>query len=340
MSQEQNYFKLGAFVLGAGLIFVAGIVLLGTASLFEKHFRVETYVDESVQGLDVGAPVKFRGVKIGELEKVAFVAKTYDAQDGRIRLIMNFHPEASPRAPGSAVAETPDETVRRLVEKGMRVRLASAGLTGGVYLELDLMDPKEHPPKEITWTPQYAYMPSVSSTGARLTTHVENILEHIEKMRLDQIAEKVAILLTDLDKVMKSVEPAMGDIRTVAANTDGLIKDARKVITQDIGAEMKSLAASVRDLLDKQVSPAFENIKTSTGRIPGTFDKIDGTLLKINGTLARIDRTLAEDAGSLDEAMDNLRVMSQDLRELTGQVKRYPAQVLFGEAPPKKAVNK
>ena len=43
---------------------------------------------------------------------------------------------------------------------------------------------------------------------------------------------------------------------------------------------------------------------------------------------------------SVQEALDNLRVVSQDLRELMGQVKRYPSQALFGEAPPKKAVNK
>jgi hypothetical protein len=42
----------------------------------------------------------------------------------------------------------------------------------------------------------------------------------------------------------------------------------------------------------------------------------------------------------MDEALDNLRVMSSDLRDLMGQVKRYPSQALFGEAPPKKAVNK
>lgn len=336
MDGEQKYFKLGMFVLGSVTIAVVGIVILGAGSLFQKSVVVETYMDESVQGLDVGAPVKYRGVKIGELAKVEFVAKVYNVEAPQIRLLMNFHPEASPKFN----TQGPAAVVQELTQRGMRVRLASAGLTGGVYLELDMMDPKEHPAPQVAWTPEYPYLPSVQSTGTRLTTHVENILEHIEKMRLDVIGEKVAVLVTDLDKVMKTIEPTMTDVRTVAVSADGLVKDARRVITQDIGAEMKALSTSVRDLLEKQVGPAFENIKLSTGRIPGTFDKIDDTLAKINGTLTRIDRTLAEDAGSLDEAMDNLRVMTQDLRDLTGQVKRYPSQALFGEAPPKKAVNK
>ena len=44
---------------------------------------------------------------------------------------------------------------------------------GGTYLELDLMDPKEHRPMEIAWTPENPYIPSVPSTNIRLTTHVD-----------------------------------------------------------------------------------------------------------------------------------------------------------------------
>src|SRR4051812_31276743 len=186
MDSEARYFKLGAFVLVAVGIAVAAIVVLGAGTLFQKRFTVETYMDESIQGLDVGAPVKYRGVRIGELAKVEFVTKVYGVQSPQIRLLMHFNMDASPRVMQSG----PDAAVAELSEKGMRVRLASAGLTGGVYLELDMMEPKEHPPAAITWTPEYPYMPSVQSTGTRLTTHVETILEHIEKMRLDQIAEK------------------------------------------------------------------------------------------------------------------------------------------------------
>ena len=92
---------------------------------------------------------------------------------------MTFDPENSPRV----TQGDPREVCQRLSSEGMRIRLASAGLTGGTYLELDVMEPKEHPPMEIAWEPDNAYIPSVPSTNIRLTTHVENILEHVEKMR-------------------------------------------------------------------------------------------------------------------------------------------------------------
>jgi phospholipid/cholesterol/gamma-HCH transport system substrate-binding protein/paraquat-inducible protein B len=333
MASEQKYFKLGIFVLGSAAILAAGIVVLGAGSLLEKKYRVESYVDESVQGLDVGAPVKYRGVRVGELEKVDFVTRSYGVEDGRIRLTMAFRRDATPKTDG----ESPDETVRRLTEKGMRVRLASAGLTGGVYLELDMMNPKENPIPEIAWTPQYPYMPSVQSTGTKLTGHVETILEHIEKMRLDQISEKVVALLESLDGVMKKVDPAVSDVKAAAGDADGLIKDLRRVVNEDVGKELRSLIVTTRDVMEKEVGPAVKSARATADRLPATFEKIDGTLDRIGSTLRRVDRTLAEEGGSMDEALDNLRVATGDLRDLMGQVKRYPTQALFGEAPPRKA---
>src|SRR5581483_1804838 len=63
-----SYFKVGVFVIVAVVIGVAGVLVLGLGAVFQKKSLVETYIDESVQGLDVGSPVKFRGVPVGSVE--------------------------------------------------------------------------------------------------------------------------------------------------------------------------------------------------------------------------------------------------------------------------------
>ena len=63
MSAKANYFKIGVFTLSSAALALVGIVVLGAGTLFERSIMMETYIDESVQGLDVGAPIKFRGVK-------------------------------------------------------------------------------------------------------------------------------------------------------------------------------------------------------------------------------------------------------------------------------------
>src|SRR5206468_2641338 len=133
MSAETKYFKLGAFVLAGIAVAVGTVVVLGAGAVMRKKVMAETYVDESVQGLDVGAPVKFRGVHVGQLEKIEFAGVRYDPKDPRICLTIAFWPET---LHGYAGAD-PVGKLKEMVDRGLRVRLASAGLTGGLYLELD-----------------------------------------------------------------------------------------------------------------------------------------------------------------------------------------------------------
>ena len=318
MKSEKRYFKIGLFVIGAVAVLTVGIAALGAGSLFAKKYRVETYMDETVEGLDVGSPVKYRGVKVGEVEATDFVAATYNNKDGRIRLILTFH-----RPPGRMVVQgSTAERVQSLADLGMRVHLASSGLMGDVYLEVELMDPKENPPPAISWTPQFPYLPSAPSTGTQVTNQVVSILHNLQGMRFDQISDKVITLLDSLDRLVKKLDPALADVHDVATEAGGLLKDTRRVVNEDLGPELKNLLTSTSD------------------RLPATFDKIDGTLDRLSATLRRVDRTLAEEGGSMNDALDNMRAATGDLRDLMGQVKRNPAQALFGEPPPKKEVAK
>ena len=318
MKSEKRYFKIGLFVIGAVAVLTVGIAALGAGSLFAKKYRVETYMDETVEGLDVGSPVKYRGVKVGEVEATDFVAATYNNKDGRIRLILTFH-----RPPGRMVVQgSTAERVQSLADLGMRVHLASSGLMGDVYLEVELMDPKENPPPAISWTPKSPYLPSAPSTGTQVTNQVMSILHNLQGMRFDQISDKVITLLDSLDRLVKKLDPALADVHDVATEAGGLLKDTRRVVNEDLGPELKNLLTSTSD------------------RLPATFDKIDGTLDRLSATLRRVDRTLAEEGGSMNDALDNMRAATGDLRDLMGQVKRNPAQALFGEPPPKKEVAK
>lgn len=336
MSAQTKYFKLGAFVLAAIAVAVGAVIVLGAGTLMRKKVMVETYMDESVQGLDVGAPVKFRGVTVGRLEKIEFAGIQYNVQDDRIALVLAFYPET---LKGFAT-EDPIARLNELIGRGLRVRLTSAGLTGVLYLELDHFDTKLYPAPKISWTPVHPYLPSIASTNVRMMARVENVLSQVEKVRLDVISEKVIAVLESIDKIGKTLSPAVEDVRKFTDEASLLVRDARKVVTDDVGKEAKAMLAQVRETLEKDVKPALKGIQGASERLPGTFDKVDATLDRISGTLRRVDRTLAEDNGAMEEALDNLRVVSQDLRELMGQVKRYPSSALFGEAPPKKAVGK
>src|SRR4029078_12992908 len=77
MSLKANYFKLGLFVVGAVVAGVIVLLVIGSGRWFQPRLSIETYFNESVQGLDVGSKLKYRGVVIGEVKSIGFPYKKY-----------------------------------------------------------------------------------------------------------------------------------------------------------------------------------------------------------------------------------------------------------------------
>ena len=77
MKAKSKNYKIGLFVLSSLVILTTFIVILGIGNLFQKHILLETYFDESIQGLEVGSIVKFRGVRVGTVKEISFVQDQY-----------------------------------------------------------------------------------------------------------------------------------------------------------------------------------------------------------------------------------------------------------------------
>src|SRR5512145_1750508 len=90
--QTWSYFKIGLFVVSAVAIAVVGVVALGVGTVFRKQVLVETYIDESVQGLDIGSPVKFRGVQVGEVETITLTSVEYPTRRRYVLVRMGLDP--------------------------------------------------------------------------------------------------------------------------------------------------------------------------------------------------------------------------------------------------------
>ena len=141
MSTKTSYFKLGLFVLAAIVLAVAGILVLGVGALMRETIALETYLDESVQGLSVGSPVKERGVQIGIVEEINFARNTYSLDSkndpnnyGRYVVVKMSLP-----AQGKFQADR----LNAEIERGLRVRLVAQGITGQLFLEVDYLDPEK-----------------------------------------------------------------------------------------------------------------------------------------------------------------------------------------------------
>ncbi|MEO5701316.1 MAG: MlaD family protein, partial [Casimicrobiaceae bacterium] len=72
MSANANYFKLGLFVIAGVGAAIALLLIIGSGRYFQPRVVIETYFNESVQGLDIGSKVKYRGVVIGDVTAISF----------------------------------------------------------------------------------------------------------------------------------------------------------------------------------------------------------------------------------------------------------------------------
>ena len=342
-----SYFKIGLFVIGATVIGVIGVVVLGVGTLLQKKNFIETYIDESVQGLDVGSAVKFRGVLVGKVEQITLTSAEYSTRRRyvlvRAGLTSTMFQDALPDAAGPGFAAE--------IAKGLRVRLAAQGLTGTAYLEVDYLDPARHPPLTIDWEPMYPYVPSGQSRITQLAESVDRILRNIEEVNVGRISEGLEKSLSAMTKVAESA-----NLEKIAEQANILLAEVRETNRQAkdlIGSqEVKSTfadsaaaAKTARQLVEQAEQPlsqlladlpkAAQTVNRLVERVDSATTDLPEASAQLKLTLRRLSRLIASQQHEIHTMMENLRAVSQNMREITDNSTRYPSQILFGAPPPK-----
>lgn len=309
MSIKINYFRIGLFVLAAVALIIAGIIVLSAGALTRKNLIMETYLDESVQGLEVGSPIKLRGVKVGQVETIAFVDEAYDTHKRYVLIRFSIKPHLASEIEGDRLLPI----LNREIQTGLRLRLASQGLTGVAYMEADYQDPERYPPISIDWQPQYPYIPSTHSFMARVSDSVGTILQQLEKARLDQIASNLNFLLvTAAGLIQDDVKPSLHSLRDASAETMLTVAMLREDLQPLLETDMPSLLYNAR--------AASSNLIETSVRINRVLRQVEGAM---DGSQTKVEGILK-----------NLQEASEEVRDLVRNARQYPSGVLFGKPPP------
>ena len=264
MSAKANYFKIGIFVISAAVIAIIAIIVLGAGSMFQHKVMIETYIDGSVQGLDVGSPFKFRGVKLGSVEEITFVGNEYKFERTSEEYLAygQFILIKASFEPSQDVTEKEQRIfLERMITKGLRVRLASQGITGAAFLEADYIDPAEFPPMEITWEPKTYYVPSVPSKITQLTESVETILEKLEEINVKGITDGLEETMSSMNKILDEVKMSK------------LTKQAGQLL-----AELRETNKKIKPF----ITDASETMDSVTEELPEILAQLKRTLRRFN----------------------------------------------------------
>ncbi|EHQ52045.1 Mammalian cell entry related domain-containing protein [Ectothiorhodospira sp. PHS-1] len=324
MSSRAGYFRLGLFIVGAFAATVVILLALGVGALLRPKLMMETYFDGSIQGLDVGAPIKLRGVTIGEVSQISFTYAHYQKElpvADRAQYVM-VRGWLRPDLLSTPVREvdTKDE-LALFVERGLRVRMTSQGVTGINFLELDFFDADTFTPVVIDWTPEYLYIPSAPSTMTQFLQYADNIMRRVDRMDVESILHNIERFTINLNELVEGVDSGqlMRELTGSLEQTHDILKRVQRLADSPQLARIpEDLGATAQNLRRLSESPEIRQ----------SLEGLTRSLDQLKGTVGRADDLIAGHEQDIAASLDNLRAMTDNLRALTEDLRRHPGAIL------------
>lgn len=354
MGGKPSYFKIGLFVIIGVCLLLVAVVVFG-AGLLERHQReFETYFDESITGLAVGSPVEFRGVRIGRVETITFVGRTYSiSREGGqlseyepyVRVVFSVPRQ---NMPDFAVQET-DVVLSQMISRGLRVRVNSNILTGQAYLEANYLDPNRFPALDVPWKPEYSYIPSAPSEMTTMKESLDKILFRLQEIDVEAL---VATFQAVLDSINGAISDA--DLGEISLEVTSLLHETRQKVkdldTREISRASQQFIESLNDtVVDANVPALSAEARAFVAEIRRTNESLQQLLAmpadasaqtNVPQVLARLDRALlsfdrlvANERPEIAVIIANFREISDNLKNLTESLREQPSELLFSKPP-------
>ncbi|MFU0853509.1 intermembrane transport protein PqiB [Kluyvera cryocrescens] len=188
-------------------------------SLYTQHIDYLMFFKDSVRGLQVGAPVEFRGIRLGTVAQVPyFVPGLHQSltSDYRIPVKIQIEPERL----AAQFGESPDIRghLPALIERGLRGSLKTGNLvTGALYIDLDFY-PKEPPVSNVKAFDGVAIIPSVSSGLAQIQQRVMETLDKFNNLPLTPMVEQATNTLTESQNTMRRLQTTLDNLNKITAS--------------------------------------------------------------------------------------------------------------------------
>lgn len=343
MRDGSRYARLGLFVVVSVVILAAAFLVLGGRRWFQPTFTFETYFNQSIAGLELGAPVRFRGVPLGHVSEIMTSAATYERgislDRRREYIVVRVEVNLSAR---EAAQMRRDVVI--LISRGLRAQTQLAGLTGQQYLALDFLDPVKYPPLEFEWTPKHTYVPSAPSIAGEIIAKAQTFLASLNEADIKTLGKNLNTLVSDLDTKLGNlpvVELAAQAHHVLGGANVTLERINRILADGDLDHTLRKLAGASTGLealvSDPSLKQTVQNVAVISSRFRQAADdgQLDRTVKGINEAAERLDVLLGDNQYDVRGIVEDLRVTAANVRGLSEALKRYPAGVLFGPPPPK-----
>ena len=316
MSQARQPFLIGAFLLGGLFLLVAGVLLLARDSWFSEPNEYVVYFTGALDGLDIGAAVTYRGVKVGTVKEIRL---SYDdqLQDVVMPVILQI------QKPGSAdevSGEQLGELVELLVERGLRAQLQTPSLlTGKAIVALDMFPAQAGFVHAGNGIPLPA-IPSVPSRIDQAADVLRELVASLRELPLREMTESATRTLQGLEKLSNSK-----DLQEGVAHMNQLLGKLDRLsgkVEQQLPGLLEDARGSSGDL------------RAAVGEIRRAAQNAADALAEVNQLVASSRRDLGPESAVQYEMLRALQELSQASKALQRTVEgldQQPQSLIFGK---------
>jgi paraquat-inducible protein B len=336
MKTKMSPALVGVFVLGALALAVTALLTFGGVSFFSKPQRFVVYFDESIHGLDLGSPVKLRGVRVG---RVVDLNVRYDGTTNHsvVAVVCEFSRNMLLDETGAQIDASNREQLQSLVDQGLRAHLGVLGLaTGLLYVELDFVSPDDETAAKATRDvvdTRYVLVPATPSAIAEAQASVTEILANLKRVDFPGLSRDLRALLVDTRKQVNAInltEVTAEWARAGKAVTALTESPEIKQTFVNLNAAIDGLKTTMAGI-DQQVGPAGE-------QLAAVLVQAKRTLKTFEQAAANARNFVSAQSGLGEEATLALMQLSEAalaVQRLTEFLERNPSALITGRQAPK-----
>jgi paraquat-inducible protein B len=305
MARRANPATIGAFVLGGAALAIVALAMLGSGRFLDRTRSFVLFFDGSVNGLQIGTPVKFRGVPIGSVARILLLLDR-STDHVAIPVIIDIDEDRVSNQVGRRVNLGDAKVLGRMIEDGLRARLEVQSLvTGVVYVELDF-----RPGTPVTLFPnetEYDQIPTLPSTLQEFNRTASRVLNELSGVEFGPLISSITRTVEGIDRTVNSPE-----IHLALANVNRTL-DGMRHLTDEVS---------------RNVGPIAEDVRAATAKVIAGLKRVEQTLLGVQ-QLLEPESPLAYD---LQRSLERLGNAADSIRNLADYLDRNPSALIRGRA--------
>jgi phospholipid/cholesterol/gamma-HCH transport system substrate-binding protein len=317
MASPVNRFKIGLFVVIGLLALLLTTIGVGVHFAGTKAVEYRTYFAESVQGLDVGGSVKFRGVTIGRVSGIRIAADRL-----HIEVVEELSVEELQRL--GLVESGTGKGRPRPVPNNLRARVASVGITGSKFVAIDYLDPVKHPPPFLSFEPPPNYIPAAESVLQGLEDAVVSVAD-----KLPALTDSIVSTIARVDRMLAQLEKD-----EVSAMMAASLKHADQVLG-NLDHTIRRIDAAG---LPERSRHTLDELQQAVVKVNAVLDHVDGdgglvaSASRAADAIGDLGRGSRGTARELESTMRTIQEAADRVRVLAETLERDPDMLVKGRA--------